>query len=72
MGAMQTKKPTKAKHVGTAGSAVHKRAQAWLAANREALESSNACVEEHGLPLAHLLARIPKVGRDDGFARAKD
>jgi antitoxin CcdA len=29
-----------------------KRAELWLAANREALESSNAYVEAHGLPLA--------------------
>jgi antitoxin CcdA len=28
------------------------RAEAWLEANREALESSNAYVEKHGLPLA--------------------
>ncbi len=27
-------------------------AEIWLAANREALDSSNAYVEEHGLPLA--------------------
>lgn len=28
------------------------RAEAWLEANREAIESSNAYVEKHGLPLA--------------------
>lgn len=28
------------------------RAEAWLEENREALESSNAYVEKHGLPLA--------------------
>ncbi len=28
------------------------RAQAWLEENREAIESSNAWVEKHGLPLA--------------------
>lgn len=28
------------------------RAEAWLAANLEALESSNTYVEKHGLPLA--------------------
>ncbi len=27
------------------------RAEAWLEANREAIESSNAYVEKHGLPL---------------------
>lgn len=30
------------------------REAAWLAANREAIASSNAFVEEFGLPLAHL------------------
>ncbi|WEK47252.1 MAG: type II toxin-antitoxin system CcdA family antitoxin [Candidatus Andeanibacterium colombiense] len=28
------------------------RAERWLAENREAIESSNAWVEKHGLPLA--------------------
>lgn len=28
------------------------RREAWLRENREAIESSNAYVEEHGLPLA--------------------
>lgn len=28
------------------------RGRRWLAENREAIESSNAWVEEHGLPLA--------------------
>lgn len=30
------------------------REAAWLEENREAIESSNAFVETHGLPLAHL------------------
>ena len=30
------------------------RAERWLAENRDALDSSNAHVEEHGLPLAGL------------------
>lgn len=34
-----------------------KRAGAWLAENREALESSNAFVEAHGLPLDHIRVR---------------
>ena len=29
-----------------------RRDQRWLAENKAALESSNACVEKHGLPLA--------------------
>lgn len=29
-----------------------KRVEAWLAENRQVLESSNAFVEAHGLPLA--------------------
>jgi post-segregation antitoxin (ccd killing protein) len=32
-----------------------KRAEAWLAENRDALESSNAFVEAQGLPLARYL-----------------
>ena len=30
------------------------RAERWLEEDREALESSNAYVRKHGLPLAHL------------------
>lgn len=32
---------------------VRRRAERWLAENRDAIKSSNAFVEKHGLPLAH-------------------
>lgn len=43
---------SQAAEVGVADAVARKRAEAWLAENREALESSNAFVEAHGLPLA--------------------
>jgi antitoxin CcdA len=44
---------SQAAEAGVARAVAEKRAELWLAANREALESSNAYVEQHGLPLAH-------------------
>jgi len=43
---------SQAAEAGVARAVAEKRAELWLEANREALESSNAYVEEHGLPLA--------------------
>jgi antitoxin CcdA len=43
---------SQAAEVGVADAVARKRAEVWLAENREALESSNAFVEAHGLPLA--------------------
>lgn len=43
---------SQAPQVGVANAAARKRAEVWLAENREALESSNRFVETHGLPLA--------------------
>lgn len=43
---------SQAAEVGVADAVARKRAAVWLAENREALESSNAFVETHGLPLA--------------------
>jgi antitoxin CcdA len=43
---------SQAAEVGLADAVARKRAEVWLAENREALESSNAYVEVHGLPLA--------------------
>lgn len=43
---------SQAAEVGVAGAVARKRAEVWLAENREALESSNAFVQAHGLPLA--------------------
>ncbi len=37
---------------GVARAVAEKRAEHWLAENREALDDWNACVEAHGLPLA--------------------
>lgn len=37
---------------GIAEAVAQARGERWLAENREALESSNAYVEAHGLPLA--------------------
>ncbi len=37
---------------GVARAVAERRAELWLQANREALESSNAYVEKNGLPLA--------------------
>jgi antitoxin CcdA len=50
------RKSTNVPQVAEAGLAcaiAEKRAELWLAANREALDSSNAFVENNGLPLAH-------------------
>lgn len=43
---------SQAAEVGVADAVARKRAEVWLAENREALESSNAYVEAQGLPLA--------------------
>ena len=43
---------SQAAEVGVADAVARKRAEVWLAENREALESSNAFVEAHGVPLA--------------------
>lgn len=43
---------SQAAEAGVAQAVARKRAEVWLAENREALESSNAFVEKHGLPLA--------------------
>lgn len=45
-------KLSQAAEVGVADAVARKRAEVWLAENGEALESSNAFVEAHGLPLA--------------------
>jgi antitoxin CcdA len=44
---------SQAAETGLARAVAEKRAELWLAANREALESSNTYVEKNGLPLAH-------------------
>jgi antitoxin CcdA len=44
---------SQAAEAGLARAVAEKRAELWLTANREALESSNAFVEKNGLPLAH-------------------
>ena len=41
-----------AAEIGIAQEVARRRQQAWTEENREALESSNAYVEAHGLPLA--------------------
>lgn len=43
---------SQAAEMGIAAAVSRRRQEVWLAENREALESSNAYVEEHGLPLA--------------------
>ena len=43
---------SQAAELGVATAVARKRAEVWLVENREALESSNAFVETHGLPLA--------------------
>jgi len=43
---------SQAAEAGLSHAVAEKRAELWLTANREALESSNAYVEAHGLPLA--------------------
>lgn len=44
---------SQAAEAGLARAVAEKRAELWLAANREILNSSNAFVEKNGLPLAH-------------------
>jgi len=43
---------SQAAEAGIAAEVARRRQALWLAENREALESSNAYVEAHGLPLA--------------------
>ena len=43
---------SQAAEAGLQEAVASKRAALWIAENREALESSNAFVEAHGLPLA--------------------
>jgi len=43
---------SKAAEAGLSSAVAEKRAQLWREANQAALESSNAYVEQHGLPLA--------------------
>ncbi|MFT3801256.1 MAG: type II toxin-antitoxin system CcdA family antitoxin [Burkholderiaceae bacterium] len=43
---------SQAAEAGIAAAVAHHRQQRWLAENQAALESSNAFVEQHGLPLA--------------------
>lgn len=43
---------SKAAESGLVLALAEKRAELWLAENRVALDSSNAYVEQHGLPLA--------------------
>ena len=43
---------SRAAEIGIAEAVKAEKGRRWLAENREALESSNAWVEKHGLPLA--------------------
>lgn len=43
---------SQAAEVGIAAAVARRRQERWLAENQDALESSNAFVEQHGLPLA--------------------
>jgi antitoxin CcdA len=43
---------SQAAETGLSRAVAERRAELWLAANRDALESSNAYVEQNGLPLA--------------------
>lgn len=43
---------SQAAELGVAQAVAEKRAELWLLNNREAIESSNAYVDQHGLPLA--------------------
>lgn len=43
---------SQAAEAGIAAEVARRRQELWLAENREALDSSNAHVEAHGLPLA--------------------
>ena len=42
---------SQAAEAGLAKAVAEKRAERWLKENREAIESSNASVDRHGLPL---------------------
>ena len=42
---------SQAAEAGVARAVAERRAELWLQENREAIESSNAYVEKHGLPL---------------------
>ena len=42
---------SQAAELGLAKAVAEKRAELWFKENREAIESSNAYVEKHGLPL---------------------
>ena len=42
---------SQAAEAGVAKAVAEKRAEIWLKENKEAIESSNAYVEKHGLPL---------------------
>lgn len=44
---------SQAAEAGIAQAIARKRAEQWLAENHAAIESSNAFVEKHGLPLAN-------------------
>lgn len=43
---------SQAAEVGIATAVAQRRQERWLAENQEALQSSNAFVDQHGLPLA--------------------
>jgi antitoxin CcdA len=43
---------SQAAEVGIAAAVARRRQERWLAENQDALKSSNAFVEQHGLPLA--------------------
>ena len=43
---------SQAAEAGVSRAVAEKRAELWLAANRAALDSSNAYIEQNGLPLA--------------------
>lgn len=43
---------SKAAEAGLASAVAERRAQLWREANKEALQSSNDYIEQHGLPLA--------------------
>jgi len=43
---------SQAAEAGVARAIARRRSELWLAENQEAIESSNAFVEKHGLPLA--------------------
>lgn len=50
---------------GVAASVVRTPQERWLADNQDALASSNAFVERHGLPLSDYGRTVPAVGRRD-------